>query len=299
MLLGDSGGFQVQQGTIKFTKDHDWTDVGLVGACGRLLNDPRLPTGGISRGSLRSHIDRLTAEGHDVETLAIEWGLSPGFAACVIQTELNNEQFAKERTPGATKLLNVIQGRNEAESAFWYQRMKRFPFEGWSFAGKHHTQLSMTLRRLVEMRRDGLLSTCPWIHFLGISTLKAGMALSFLQRALRESAYAPDVQISFDSSSPVMAASQGYQAVIGFDLGADDWNFRAESIALDENATSDMTISEAARAWRKGLRANDCDHVCGQHCPATGDDHAAGEQGANDDPRPAGHAHSSQHAGLH
>ncbi len=130
--------------------------------------------------------------------------------------------------------------------------MKGFPFEGWSFAGKHHTQLSMTLRRLVNMYRDGLLKKCRWIHFLGISTLKAGMALTFLQRALRESGYAPDVQISFDSSSPVMAASNGYQAVIGFDLGPDKWVFRTESVALAEHAASDMTISEVAHTWRKG-----------------------------------------------
>ncbi len=77
----------MQQGTIKFTSETtgqmlSWLE--RVADYSMILD---FPTGGISLGSLRSHIDRLTVEGHDIEALATQWGFSPGFAACVVQTE--------------------------------------------------------------------------------------------------------------------------------------------------------------------------------------------------------------------
>lgn len=251
VVLGDSGGYQVQQGTIEFAPD---TTERMLRWLERVAEQSMIldfPTGGIARGSLTPHIERLRKEGHDIDGDAEAHGFSVDYMACLRQTIINNELFESQRIAGATSLLNVIQGRNERESSFWYEQVKRFSFEGWAFAGKHHTQLSMTLRRLLDMHRDGKLASCRWIHFLGVSTLRHGIVLSFLQRALRESGVAPHVQITFDSASPVKTATSGYQATLGFSLGKDGWSFHPERIATSELSASDDTISTLANRWRK------------------------------------------------
>jgi hypothetical protein len=251
VVIGDSGGYQVQQGTIEFRPE---TTEQMLRWLERVANYAMIldfPTGGIARGTLNRHIDRLREEAHDIDGEAERHGFGVDFIACLNQTIINNKLFQAKLVPGATTFLNVIQGRNERESSFWYERVKGFPFEGWAFAGKHHTQISMTLRRLLDMQRDGKLASCRWIHFLGVSTLRHGIVLSFLQRALRESGAAPDVQITFDSASPVKSAASGYQATLGFSLGGDGWSFHPQRIATSELQASDDTISVLAGQWQR------------------------------------------------
>mgnify|MGYP000232484556 CR=1 FL=1 len=249
-VLGDSGGFQVQQGTIKFKPD---TTERMLRWMERIATHSMtldFPTGGISLGSLVPHIDRLDTAGYTIAADAKKHGFSTGFMACLIQSEINLQEFQRLRVPGATKLLNVIQGRNDRESQFWYDRVKGYNLEGWAFAGNHHTQLSMTLRRLIEMQKDGHLARTKWIHFLGISTLRAGVALTYLQRAMRRhNLGAADIQLSFDSSSPTQAAAQGYQAIIGCELSPEKWTFRPKRIALEGYIGTQATIQSLARDW--------------------------------------------------
>jgi hypothetical protein len=148
------------------------------------------------------------------------------------QTAQNNQYFIAHRTPGKTQILNIIQGRNERESKYWFDRMTQFAFDGWTFAGKHHSHLSITLRRLIEMRNMGLLKPGMWVHFLGVSTQRVGLGLSLLQRALRKHTDATDIQLSFDSGSPVDAMLNGYEAVTGFDLSKDRWTFHQHPTRL-------------------------------------------------------------------
>lgn len=251
VVLGDSGGYQVQQGTIEFGPDTTERMLRWLERVADYSMTLDFPTGGIARGSLNRHIERLRQEGHDIDGEAETHGFGVDYMGCLRQTVINNELFESQRVAGATSLLNVIQGRNERESSFWYEQVKHFPFEGWAFAGKHHTQLSMTLRRLLDMQRDGKLASCRWIHFLGVSTLRHGIVLSFLQRALRESGIAPHVQVTFDSASPVKTATSGYQAALGFSLGKDGWSFHPERIATSELSASEETISTLANRWRK------------------------------------------------
>lgn len=149
----------------------------------------------------------------------------------------------------------MIQGRNEVESAFWYERVKHFSqsahgaFEGWAFAGKHSVQLSMTLRRLIQMRDDNLLQPDQFIHFLGVSTLKVGVALTFIQRALREHTDAREVQLTFDSKSPVDAMSNGYQAFSGYDFSKDKWSIRTQPSNIAENEGSTRPLKTLASDW--------------------------------------------------
>ncbi len=252
VVLGDSGGFQIQQGTIEFKPE---TTERMLRWMERIATHSMtldFPTGGISLGSMGPHIQRLEAEGYSITADAKTYGFSTGFMACLVQSEINLAEFHRLRSPGATQLLNVIQGRNDRESQFWYDRVKQYDFEGWAFAGNHHTQLSLTLRRLIEMQRDGHLAKTKWIHFLGISTMKAGVALTYLQRALKRAGLGHrDLQLSFDSSSPTQAAVKGYQAIVGYEISPDNWAFRPKHIALEEHVGSALTIQDLARGWRK------------------------------------------------
>ena len=252
-ILGDSGGFQVQQGTIKFDQHTTGRMLSWMERVATHSMTLDFPTGGISLGSLVPHIRRLEATGHDISGQAKAHGFSTGFMACLVQSEINLKEFKRLRVSGATQLLNVIQGRNDRESQFWYDRVKGYNLEGWAFAGNHHTQLSMTLRRLIEMQKDGHLAKTKWIHFLGISTLRAGVALTYLQRAMRRQKLgAADIQLSFDSSSPTQAAAQGYQAIIGYELSPDKWTFRPQRIALEEYVGTEATLHGLAHDWKAG-----------------------------------------------
>jgi hypothetical protein len=109
----------------------------------------------------------------------------------------------------------------------------------------------MTLRRLIQMRDDGLLKMDQYIHFLGVSTLKVGVALTFIQRALREHTDATNVQLTFDSKSPVDAMVNGYQAITGYDFSPDRWSIRTQKTNVPANRTSSEYLLNMAGAWIK------------------------------------------------
>lgn len=223
-VVGDSGGFQVQTGAIKYRGAETvrrmmrWlecqTDYSMV------LD---FPTGGIKSGQIAQHTARLRSEGHGgwIDAAARLNRQAEDFNVALVQTSLNNRQFRDERTPGATKFLNVLQGRNEAESKAWYEYVKDYQFEGWAFAGAHQNHFSLLIRRLLDMRDDGLLEKCDWLHVLGVSTLPIGCLLTAVQRAVREFVN-PRFQISFDAASPFKSAAN-QSIMIGHTLDKHGW----------------------------------------------------------------------------
>lgn len=250
VMLGDSGGFQVQQQTIKF--DAKTTPKRMLQWLEKIADYSMsldFPTGGIDKGNLVPHVNRLISEGVDIEGIAKANGFSTGYTACLEQSKINNDYFAKHRKSGATSFLNVIQGRNEDESRFWYEEVKNYPFEGWAFAGKHSVILSMTLRRLIQMRDDGNLEGSQLIHFLGVSTLNVNIALTFIQHALQKYTDAKNVQITFDSSTPVEFA-KSYQAISGYEFDPDRWTIHADKINLKEHMGDHTLLHELGRVWK-------------------------------------------------
>lgn len=250
VIMGDSGGYQIQEQTIPFDPNETpermlrWLEA--VSDQSMVLD---FPTGGVATGAMVPHAQMLISEGVDVYGEARKAGFSSGFMAALIRTRQNNQYFATNRVPGATNLLNVIQGRNEEESRYWYEQVRNFPFEGWAFAGKHSVQLSLTLRRLIQMRDDGKLKAGSYMHFLGVSTFKVGCALSMIQRALHRYTDGKNIQITFDSKSPVDAMSNGYQAIVGYHFGPDRWSLRTEKTNLKKYAQSDVFLTDAASDW--------------------------------------------------
>jgi hypothetical protein len=216
MILGDSGGFQLATGVIKM----DWSNA----------KDPNDP----ARTQFCNKI--LTWLEHTAD-----WSMTldvPAFAAVGKLSErtgltefqdtldislLNLDYFMRNRTPGATKFLNVLSGSNEENSKEWYDAVKHFSntsfvqeaygdanrtLEGYAFAGINMKHMYSVLSRLLDLREDGLLEGKDWIHFLGTGRLNWACHLTSIQRQLRKHDN-PNITLSFDAASPFVNTAYG------------------------------------------------------------------------------------------
>lgn len=170
-------------------------------------------------------------------------GQSLDFNACLKQSLLNLDYFVQNRKPGATELLNVLQGRNEAESKAWYEAVKGYGLEGWAFAGAHQNSFSLLLNRLHDMRNDGLLQTAKWIHILGISTPSIAYLFNALQRCV--TGINPDLQITFDTAGPFISAAK-FQALVTHRLDKTGWAFSTVSMPNEGSPLDYRTLNELA-----------------------------------------------------
>jgi hypothetical protein len=244
-VLGDSGGFQIQTGAIKFEGDKTrdrmmrWMEANCDWS---MILD--FPTGGIQIGNIDEHLKRLE---HDLDPLVVDSGNKAAldvlitknggninnkndrlYYACMLQTMINNDYFVQHRVPGATKFLNVVQGRNESESKTWYDNVKHYPFEGWSLASHHKENFAMSLGRIINMRDDNLLADRDWMHFLGVGKFQNGCVYTTIQRQVREQIN-PNFTISYDVSSPFTLAAYG-KVFLGYNLNKDSWSIQGEKL---------------------------------------------------------------------
>lgn len=257
LIVGDSGGFQIINDDKYFTQSLVLDNMRWMESVADFSAVLEFPTAGIANGKMEGHANRLKKAGHDLTALNAATRLGEEYHACLVQTCLNNDDFLRHRTPGATQFLNVLQGRNEAESSHWYQAVKHYPFEGWALAGRHQVQFSMTLARMIDLRDDGMLSGAKWIHFLGVGTMPIGVLLTTLLRALRR--YNSDLQISFDTASPFRSgAFQNVQA--GWTADREGWTMHTVPLrSLDRSANlgwalADQLDSRTANRSRRATR---------------------------------------------
>jgi hypothetical protein len=267
-VLGDSGGFQIQTGAIKFEGDKTrekmmrWMEANCDWS---MVLD--FPTGGIGLGNIDRHLERLESTTGFLQAIdankkkifnedgtpKMETFQSPDFNnkaaldaliiknggnvndindrlyyACMLQTIINNDYFVANRVPGATKFLNVVQGRNPTESKIWYENVKHYPFEGWSLASHHKENFEMGLGRILNMRDDGLLQDKDWMHFLGVGKFQHGCIYTTIQRQVREQIN-PNFTISYDVSSPFTLAAYG-KVFLGYNLNKDSWSIQGEKL---------------------------------------------------------------------
>ena len=207
MILGDSGGYQIGKGVLKF----DWSDFE-----GKAANK--------TRQSILEWLE-VTADWSmmlDVPTWACDHIHSPKtglktFADCLEKTRFNNDYFLQNRL-GQTKWLNVLQGGDWDTAEKWYQGVKEFSdpagkyagkeAEGWAFGGANMCKMDITLKRLMTLREDGLLKGKNWIHFLGTAQLDWSCYLTSIQRQIRKHIN-EELTISFDCASPFIATAHG------------------------------------------------------------------------------------------
>jgi hypothetical protein len=206
LILGDSGGFQIGKGVLKF----DWLDFE-----GKNANK--------TRQSILEWLE-CTADWSmmlDVPTWACDHnhtektGLKT-FEDCLEKTKFNNEYFLKNRL-GQTKFLNVLQGGDWERAEQWYNGVKEFSdptvwgdkaAEGWAMGGANMSMMDVTLKRLMTMRDDGMLKGKNWMHFLGTAQLDWACFLTLIQRQIRKHIN-EEITISFDCASPFIATAHG------------------------------------------------------------------------------------------
>jgi hypothetical protein len=207
MILGDSGGYQIGKGVLKF----DWLNFE-----GKSANE--------TRQKILEWLE-LTADWSmmlDVPTWACDHIHSPKtglktFEDCLDKTRFNNDYFLQNRL-GQTKWLNVLQGGDWDTAEKWYRGVVEFSdpkgkyagkeAEGWAFGGANMCKMPITLKRLMTMREEGMLDGKDWIHFLGTAQLDWSCYLTLIQRQLRKHINA-NLTISFDCASPFIATAHG------------------------------------------------------------------------------------------
>lgn len=204
-IVGDSGGFQIGKGVIKFDWKNFFEKPGDMGYQGK------------ADGVREQILIWLEATANWSMTLDVpSWAAKPGFKEktglrnfqeCLDCTVHNNAWFADHRL-GNTKFLNVLQGTYWDDAEQWYQAVKDFPFEGWGMGGNNIRDMHMALKRLIVLRDDGLLQDRNWMHFLGTSKLEWAVMLTSIQRVLRKKVN-PNITISFDCASPYISSANG------------------------------------------------------------------------------------------
>lgn len=224
-IITDSGGFQIQQGTIQwYPQGHardtlvtvlDWQE-----ANAEFVMALDFPTGGISSGNMLPHMRALEASGFSLRHEASRTGLSRAYHACLENTIRNTTRMLnlRQQRGSSTGFLSVLQGRNEEESRHWYEATRHLiqQSDGIAFAGTGRSDFSIMLGRLMDMKRDGLLKRLRHIHVLGTGTLMAGVLLTCVQRNLRAHTDASEIQITYDTATPFQAANRYYEAFTHF-----------------------------------------------------------------------------------
>jgi len=240
-ILGDSGGFQIGKGVW----EGDW-------------KDPNCPKAQKKRELVLSWMDAYMDRGMVLDIPA--WVvLSPSgrkatgineYQDAVDGTTINNDYFMRNRN-GNCKFLNVLQGQTHDEADDWYKQMKHYcdpkkhdqPFEGWSMGGQNMCDISLILRRLIEMRDDQLLEKGyhDWMHFLGTSKLEWACILTDIQRSVRKY-HNENFQVSFDCASPFLATANG-QIYTTVEIEHNKkWSYRMGGSVDDKKYASDTRL---------------------------------------------------------
>ena len=207
-ILGDSGGFQIGKGTGDAGR---WKGYG----------EQKVSTAFRQTTILRDVTDWCEIHCNYAMTLDLPlWVRRPKFKATpfhhcgvdtLLQLTLENLEYLQDRADKRCRYLNVLQGDKPSEEEHWYRGVKRFKFDGWSFAGGVGVNGGpyRILRRLLIMRDQKRLDPgYDWLHLLGLSQYPWAPMMTAIQRGVRRFVKNEDFTISYDSSTPYRMASQ-------------------------------------------------------------------------------------------
>ena len=173
LVFGDSGGYQIATGALKYSDD------------------------------LREKIFHWLEANSDV---AANLDIPPKtvyenrFYECADISFDNFAWFEKNQT-GKTKYLNMLQGSNPQEYDWWYQKFKHFEFQGWAIGGPQKLVDFMWALALMLKNREFEKVNLEYLHLLGISKISDFFILSTIQKCLNKH-YGNRIVVTTDSSSP-------------------------------------------------------------------------------------------------
>jgi hypothetical protein len=180
LILGDSGGYQIATGAIKW-------DASLV---------PKIFTWLENNSHLAMNLDippRMMFDGKFSEALNI--------------SKQNFKYFADNQT-GKTKFLNVLQGTDSNTYDVWYNEVKNFTFNGWGVGGATTSIFKMmcAIKTLLH-GKEHYKSYNEYLHILGTSKVLDFFIISQLQKSLND--IGSVMQVTTDSSTPSRAVVYG------------------------------------------------------------------------------------------
>jgi hypothetical protein len=201
VVIGDSGGYQIGQGTLdgyKNLKPHMPAEDAIM--AWRDADEVR----GWILGWLEAN--STYAMSIDMPLWAAEENTKSPFSKCsreqLLQMTVNNLQYIDVRRQGHTKWLNVVQGIDNAATEQWWSAVKKYRWSGWALAGGAGSKggLAQLLYAVMLMKEsEAFVEGLDWVHTLGVSELKWAVVLTAIQRNLRKTN--PKLTISFDTSS--------------------------------------------------------------------------------------------------
>lgn len=228
LIVGDSGGYQAATGVLKFPwkQKPNQSDADFMR----------------DKDALRMQILRWLEATADY-SMVLDWptsallkfGIDPvtgicshpglkNFNDCLTGSLENHNFFIKHRKEGATKFINVLQGRTQEEGDIWWEAVKDLPFESWAFSNVQASNFGIHLRRLLIMRDNNYLQGSELLHYLGNGKIKMGCALTTLQRSLRKYVD-PNLILTFDAASPFIMTAKG-QCYYGFEHSSHNVGFK-------------------------------------------------------------------------
>ena len=172
-VFGDSGGFQIATGALKWDgtireKIFHWLE---------------------ANSDVAANLDippRVTFENRFQDSMDISF---------------DNFKYFEKNQSGKTKFLNVIQGTFSEEYKEWYHKFKDFDFKGWCIGGPKKLVDFMYVIALMLQEREFEKGHVEYIHLLGISKISDFFILATLQKLLN-TLTGNRIQLMSDSSSP-------------------------------------------------------------------------------------------------
>lgn len=174
VVFGDSGGFQIAKGTIKW-------DIGLRDQIFNWLEE---------NSDVAANLDIPTR------------GTYLGRFQEAMDFSIDNFKYFESKQSGKTKFLTVLQGSNPTEYTTWYNAVKDFDFQGWCIGGASSKLADfMFVIALMLKNREFEKDRNKWVHLLGASKISDYFILAELQKQLNKLTDGR-ITLSTDSSSP-------------------------------------------------------------------------------------------------
>lgn len=173
LVFGDSGGYQIATGALKYSNE------------------------------LREQIFHWLEANSDI---AANLDIPPKtvyenqFEKCA-EISYDNFSWFEKHQSGKTKFLNMLQGSNPSEYEWWYHKFKHFEFSGWAVGGPQKLVDFMWALALMLKNREFENQRLEYLHLLGISKISDFFILSTIQKLLNKH-YGNRITVTTDSSSP-------------------------------------------------------------------------------------------------
>lgn len=190
LMLGDSGGYQLATGVLKYTPSvveeiFNWLE---------------------NNTNYAINLDLPMYINSDVKLIENKENKE-----YKIKISKENFDYFYKNQSGKTKYLNVLHGRTLEDLDLWYDAVKEYDFPGgWAIGGAAINNFYI-LQSFFYLYEKGRLhefkDTKALLHILGFSRLQSLYVPLYLQKKLNEKDV--NIKITFDSSAPTQLAIRG------------------------------------------------------------------------------------------